>query len=73
MKIAIDARLYGLEHAGPGRYVKNLIDELASVDKKNKYVILLRKKYFEQIGTDILGFGIFPGSLGLQRCRPEQR
>ena len=49
MKIAIDARLYGLEHAGPGRYVKNLVDCLAKIDEKNNYVILLRKKYFDNL------------------------
>ena len=49
MKIVIDARLYGLEHAGPGRYVKNLVDNLANIDSKNDYVILLRKKYFNKL------------------------
>lgn len=51
MKILIDARLYGLEHAGPGRYVKNLVDELAKIDKKNIYILLLRKKYFKKLKT----------------------
>ena len=46
MKITIDARLYGLENAGLGRYVMNLIDELTKIDSKNKYILLLRKKYF---------------------------
>lgn len=49
MKILIDARLYGLENAGLGRYINNLIDNLASIDSKNQYVILLRKKYFEEL------------------------
>ena len=35
-KIVIDARLYGLEHAGPGRYVKNLVDTLGKIDKSNE-------------------------------------
>jgi len=49
MKILIDARLYGLENAGLGRYIINLIDELVNLDKKNEYVLLLRKKYFKQL------------------------
>jgi len=46
MKIVIDARMYGLEHAGIGRYILNLIDEIEKLDKKNDYFILLRKKYY---------------------------
>lgn len=49
MKILIDARLYGLEHAGLGRYVLNLVDELAKIDQINHYTILLRKSYFEKL------------------------
>jgi glycosyltransferase involved in cell wall biosynthesis len=49
MKILIDARLYGLEHAGLGRYTMNLIRELSFLDKENQYVILLRKKYFNKL------------------------
>jgi len=47
MKIVIDARLYGLENAGIGRYLIHLLEELQKTDKKNKYIVLLRKKYFE--------------------------
>jgi glycosyltransferase involved in cell wall biosynthesis len=47
MKIAIDARMYGTEHGGIGRYIANLVRELQVVDRKNKYVLLLRKKYFD--------------------------
>lgn len=49
MKIAIDARLYGMENAGLGRYVINLISNLEAVDEKNDYFVLLRKKYFESL------------------------
>lgn len=49
MKILIDARLYGLENAGLGRYLINLIKELAILDNKNNYVVLLRKKYFDTL------------------------
>ena len=49
MKILIDARLYGLENAGLGRYTMNLVQGLIELDKENKYIILLRKKYFNKL------------------------
>ncbi len=51
MNIGIDARLWGLEHAGLGRYVMELINSLSREDKKNEYTIFLRRKYFNQ--TDL--------------------
>ncbi len=45
MKILIDARLYGLENAGLGRYVTNLVAGLSELDHKNDYSVLLTKKY----------------------------
>jgi len=54
MKIVIDARLYGLENAGLGRYVMNLVDELKKHDGKNHYSVLLRKKYYNELS--------FPGN-----------
>lgn len=47
MRILIDARLYGLENAGLGRYIGNLILELSKIDSENEYVVFLRKKYFD--------------------------
>lgn len=49
MKILLDGRFYGLEHAGIGRYSMNLIDELAKIDRQNEYVILLAPKYFRDL------------------------
>ncbi|OGM31246.1 hypothetical protein A2630_04455 [Candidatus Woesebacteria bacterium RIFCSPHIGHO2_01_FULL_44_10] len=49
MKILIDARLYGLENAGLGRYVMNLVRQLQKLDSENKYTVLLRKKYFNSL------------------------
>ncbi|MBI3396904.1 glycosyltransferase family 4 protein [Candidatus Woesebacteria bacterium] len=49
MKIVIDARLYGLENTGIGRYTINLISQLQKIDSANEYTVLLRKKYFDQI------------------------
>lgn len=48
-RILIDARLYGIENTGLGRYVLNLVNRLAVIDKKNDYLILLRKKYFKSL------------------------
>lgn len=47
MKILIDARFYGLENAGIGRYVINLIKELGVLNTDNTYILLLRKKTAE--------------------------
>jgi len=49
MRIVIDARMYGLEHAGIGRYVLNLVKELEKKDKKNDYYLLLRKNYYQKL------------------------
>ena len=49
MKILLDARLYGLEHAGLGRYTLNLIEELKKLGDKEEFVILLRKKYYDKL------------------------
>jgi len=43
--IGIDARFYG--EAGPGRYVKNIIQHLEQIDTANKYVIFLRQTGFD--------------------------
>ncbi|MEK6818527.1 MAG: glycosyltransferase family 1 protein, partial [Nanoarchaeota archaeon] len=56
MKILIDARMYGLENAGIGRYLINLIKELKNPSTTNatslknlNFVILLRNKYFDEL------------------------
>lgn len=49
MKVVIDARLYGLENGGIGRYIVNLIEELQKIDKKNSYLIILRKQYYKKL------------------------
>jgi len=43
--IGIDARFYG--EAGPGRYVKNILENLEKLDIKNKYIIFLTKKNYD--------------------------
>ncbi len=51
MKIAIDARFYGAENGGLGRYTMNLLSEIERSDIKNTYVLLLREKYFKTLAT----------------------
>lgn len=51
MRIGIDARLYGNKHTGIGRYVQNLVLNLAKVDKKNTYVVFGSEEIKEEIGT----------------------
>lgn len=41
-KIAIDARFYG--EAGPGRYVKNIVEHLEDIDSVNTYYVFLSPK-----------------------------
>lgn len=48
MKIGIDARLYGLEHAGLGRYVMQLVQQVIRKDKKNRYVLFLNSKHADE-------------------------
>lgn len=48
MKIGIDARLYGLEHAGLGRYVMKLVQSVLKSDKKNKYVLFLNARHADE-------------------------
>lgn len=45
MKIGIDARL--IEETGVGRYIRNLVTQLGSIDAENQYVIFLSKKSFD--------------------------
>ena len=49
MKILIDARFYGLENAGIGRYVMNLLEEIKKQDHKNQYVVILNYNYFNKL------------------------
>lgn len=49
MNIIIDARLYGPKDTGIGRYTQKLVENLVKVDRRNKYIILLRKGDFEEL------------------------
>lgn len=50
-RIGIDARMYGAEQTGIGNYIRNLIINLAQIDKKNQYVIFLSNKEFDKFQT----------------------
>lgn len=71
MRIVIDARMYGLEYTGIGRYLINLIEQLKKTKSHSKsshnFVVLLRKKYYdlltfpkdwEKVLVDIPHYGI---------------
>lgn len=45
MKIGIDARL--IEETGVGRYIRNLISELGTLDGENRYIVFIRRKSFD--------------------------
>lgn len=49
MKILIDARLYGPEHTGNGRYTMNLVQSLSKIDYENEYVILLKGEKIKEV------------------------
>jgi len=48
MRIGIDARFWHSSNTGIGQYTKGLVKGLAAIDRKNEYVIFLRKKDLEE-------------------------
>lgn len=64
MRIVIDARMY--QESGIGRYIRNLLDYLQKLDKKNEYYILLRNRYdgpddntnFKKVQADFGWYGL---------------
>ncbi len=46
--IGIDARMYGAEQTGIGNYIRHLIENLAEIDKRGKYVIFLLDKEYDK-------------------------
>jgi len=55
-KIGIDARMYGAEQTGIGTYIRNLINNIALIDKKDQYVIFLSDKEFDGFKLPGLNF-----------------
>lgn len=54
--IGIDARMYGAEQTGIGNYIKNLINNLAEIDKKNQYTIFLLEKEYDKFSPPAENF-----------------
>lgn len=51
-RIGIDARFYGPESKGLGRYTKELVDNILRIDQENEYVVFLRRENFDSFNTD---------------------
>jgi glycosyltransferase involved in cell wall biosynthesis len=51
MKVGIDARLWA--ETGVGRYIRNLVEELQSLDKKNEYVLFIQSSDYTQVKKQI--------------------
>ncbi len=51
MRIGIDARLW--DETGVGRYIRNLVKELQLMDKKNDYVIFVRRADYQKVKLQI--------------------
>ena len=47
MRIGIDARMYSSEFTGIGRYVFELTEHLARIDKKNEYVLFMNRPEYD--------------------------
>lgn len=47
MRIGIDARFFGPQETGLGRYVERLISHLSRIDQKHQFVIFLRSSTFD--------------------------
>jgi len=54
MKIGIDGRLWN--ETGVGRYIRNLVQELQTIDKKNEYILFVRKADYEKVKFQISNF-----------------
>lgn len=49
MKIGIDIRLWGTQHAGIGRYTEELVRNLQEIDNANNYVLFCRRRDISSI------------------------
>ncbi len=47
MRIGIDARFFGPDSKGLGRYTQKLITHMEQIDQKNEYIIFLRKSNYD--------------------------
>lgn len=56
MKIGIDARMFGPQQGGLGRYIEQLILQLEKIDFNNDYIIFLRKENWDNYHPKNLKF-----------------
>ena len=56
MKIGIDARFYGSLGKGLGRYTSELIAHLEQIDRRNEYIIFLRRDNWDQYEPRVPNF-----------------
>lgn len=49
MKIGIDARFAGPQGTGLGKYTEKLIENLQKIDKKNRFILFLRKSNWDYL------------------------
>ncbi len=52
MRIGIDARL--INQTGVGRYIRNLIENLQEIDRKNEFVLFARSNDFDSVKSSIV-------------------
>lgn len=62
--VVIDARMYGLEHAGIGRYVLNLVKEIGQLEEKRlRFSLIVSQKKLGPIKEELgEGFDYFPAN-----------
>lgn len=65
MRIVIDGRLWGIEHRGIGRYVDELLKELARADQNNEYAVLCNPKKFRYLAAPGENFRLVPANCGV--------
>jgi glycosyltransferase involved in cell wall biosynthesis len=56
MRIGIDARMYGPQSRGLGRYVQKLVDNLVEIDNVNEYFIILSPENWDQFNVSKKNF-----------------
>ncbi len=58
MKILIDGRF--IKQTGIGRYIEEMVEQVLVLDKKNEYVLLIRKKDQDQISLKAKNLSLLP-------------
>ena len=52
MRIGIDARMYGSQNSGLGRYVEQLINNLIKIDSENEYVLFCLENNIPELNIE---------------------